>query len=254
MNGVSGINNNSYQNNLYHAQLSSGKKHPTAAAGPVETAVLQKEIEQLKGYEAGLDNISSAESAARIADGGMSGVTDSLQRIEELSVRMANGTMSESDKEIYRNEISQMADGIGDALSSTKYNEQDLLKSDGTVSVATDSNGGTQGLRLQDLSELVKSIKSGDYDIESISNALDKVSSGRSRIGAQTNALEHAMNINRNSAYDVTTASSRLGDTEYGGTISNMKRNEALQNYQIQMQRRQIQNQQTAANGWMMSL
>ncbi len=253
MGGVSGINSN-YRHDYYHAQLASGKKHPTAAAGPVETAILQKEIEQLKGYEAGMDNISSALSAANIADGGMSGVTDSLQRIEELSVRMANGTMSESDREIYRNEINQMADGIGDALSSTKYNETDLLKSDGTISVATDSNGGTQGLKLQDLSQLVKSIKSGDYDIDSVSNALDKISSGRSRIGAQSNALEHAMNINRNSAYDVTTASSRLGDTEYGSTVSNLKRTEALRNYQTQMQRRQMENQQTAANGWMMSL
>ncbi len=253
MGGISGINGN-HQNQYYTSALSSGKKHPTAAAGPVETAILQKEIEQLKGFEAGLDNISAAQSAANIADGGMSGVTDSLQRIEELSIRMQNDTMSESDRAIYRNEISQMADGIGDALSSTQYNEQDLLKSDGSISVATDSNGGTQGLKLADLSELVKSIKSGDYDVESISKALDQVSASRSRIGAQSNALEHAMNINRNSAYDVTAASSRLGDTEYGRTVSDMKRNEVLRNYQTQMQRRQMENQQTAANGWMMSL
>ncbi len=238
MSGVSAVNNS---NSYYYSALSSGKKQPTAAAGAAETAILQKMEAAQKGYEAGSENITSAKSAANIADGAMSHVADYLQRIDELAIRMSNGLMSESDRAVIQREIDQMADGISDIIGNTKYNETDLLKG-GEVSLATDSNGGTQNLSLTDLPDLIKDLKAGNFDLDKIEQTLNMVSSGRSKLGAQTNGFEHALSINSRSAYDLNASSSRLGDTEYGEYVSKLKKNQALDNYRNIMQKKEMDN------------
>ncbi len=249
MSGVSAVNGNSY---IYSA-LSTGKKQPTAAAGAAEKAILEKMEASKRGYDAGAENITMARSASNITDGAMEHIADYLQRIDELAVRMSNGLMSESDRSIYQNEINQMAGGIEDIISNTKYNETDLLKG-GNISVATDANGGLEQLGLTDLPELLKSLKEGNYDLDKIGETLEKVSSGRSKVGAQTNGLEHAYNINRRSAYDLNASASRLGDTEYGEYVSKLQKNRLLDTYQNMMQKKTMQNDLNTAQGWMAGL
>lgn len=245
VNGISAANTNSY----YYSALSSGKKQPTAAAGASETAILEKQERMTRGYDAGAENITSARSAANISDGAMSNVADYLQRIDELAIRMSNGLMSDSDRSIYQNEINQMADGIGDIISNTKYNETSLLNG-GNVSIATDANGGLAQLGLTDLPELLKSLKEGNYDLDKIEETLNKVSEGRAKVGAQSNGFDYAMNINRRSAYDLTASSSRMGDTEYGEYVSKLKQNQAIQNYRNMMQKKTMENNQRVSNNW----
>lgn len=245
VNGVSSGNANSY----YFSALSSGKKQPTAAAGASETSILQKQERMTRGYDAGAENITSAKSAANISDGAMSNIADYLQRIDELAIRMSNGLMSDSDRSIYQNEINQMADGISDVISNTKYNETSLLKG-GDVSIATDANGGLAQLGLTDLPELLKSLKEGNYDLDKIEETLNKVSEGRSKVGAQTNGFDHTLAANRRSAYDLTASSSRMGDTEYGEYVSKLKQNQVLQNYRNMMQKKKMENQQNTSRNW----
>ena len=238
VNGISATNPNSY----YFSALSSGKKQPTAAAGASETAILEKQERATRGYDAGAENITAAKSAANISDGAMDNIADYLQRIDELAIRMSNGLMSESDRSIYQNEMNQMADGISDIIYNTKYNETSLLSGSGSVSIATDANGGLSQLGLTDLPELLKSLKEGNYDLDKIEDTLNKVSSSRSQVGAQTNGFDHALSVNRRSAYDLTASSSRMGDTEYGQYVSKLKQNQVLQNYQNMMQKKDMEN------------
>ncbi|MBO5551412.1 MAG: flagellin FliC5 [Lachnospiraceae bacterium] len=245
VNGISAANSNSY----YFSALSSGKKQPTAAAGASETAILQKQERITRGLDAGTVYLTSAKSAANISDGALGNVADYLQRIDELAIRMSNGLMSDSDRSIYQNEINQMADGISDIISNTKYNETSLLNG-GDVSLATDVTGGLAQLGLTDLPELLKSLKEGNFDLDKIEETLSKVSEGRSKVGAQSNGFDYAMSVNRRSAYDLTASSSRMGDTEYGEYVSKLKQNQGLQNYRNIMQRKNMENQQRTANNW----
>ncbi len=252
MSSVSGINQNAYQNSYLYKSMSSGKKQPTAAAGAAELAQLQKQNAMIDAYEAGEDNLAMAEAAANIADGAMSGMSDYLQRANELSIRMSNGLMSSSDRDIFQNEINQMAIGINDIASNTKYNETYLLRDGGTnISVATDNNGGSQSLNIPNF---LQTLKDNKFDAEGIEKAFRNLSSARSKVGAQTNGIEYAMNINRKSAEDLTAAASRTGDTEYGSATSRLSRNRVMDQYSQMMQRQKMQAQQTAAQGWFQNL
>lgn len=249
MNGISGIGRDT---SYYYNALSSGKKQPTAAAGAAELAQLVKQNAAIDAYEAGEDNLVMAQSAANIADGAMSGMSDYLQRANELSIRMSNGLMSDSDRNIFQNEIDQMASGIRDIASNTKYNETYLLNGDASqISVATDGNGGSQSLNIPDF---LQTLKENRLDTEGISKAFESLSSARSKVGAQTNGIEYAMNVNRKTAEDLTAASSRLGDTDYASATSGLKRNQVMEQYSQMMQRQKMQAQETAAQGWFNNL
>ena len=70
------------------------------------------------------------------AEGALTEVHDMLQRMNELAVKAANGTMSESDRDAIQNEVDQLVTEIDRVSTTTKFNETYLLKG---------ANGGTAG-------------------------------------------------------------------------------------------------------------
>ena len=86
-----------------------------------------------------------------------------LQRMNELAVKAANGTMSESDRNAIQNEIDQLTTEIDRVSTTTKFNETYLLKgANGSVAgslayskvaaslstLSTASTGNGQGITL----------------------------------------------------------------------------------------------------------
>ena len=67
-------------------------------------------------------------------------VHDMLQRMNELAVKAANGTMSEDDRSYIQNEIDQLVTEIDRVSETTKFNETYLLKGDKS------SNGSIEDL------------------------------------------------------------------------------------------------------------
>lgn len=88
--------------NLY-AQLSSGKKVNTAADNASALAIIQKLLKEENGLNVGSQNASDGIGLLNVADGAMSGISDSLQRMNELGVYARNGLLSDSDREMYQN-------------------------------------------------------------------------------------------------------------------------------------------------------
>ena len=72
-----------------------------------------------------------------------------------------------------------------------------------------------------------------DFDLNSIDEAMQKVSEARSNLGAKTNALSHTINNNGYAAYNLTAANSRIRDTDYGEEIIKKNTKDALQQYRI---------------------
>lgn len=247
MSSISGVN--SY-NSVSYGNFASGKRIQTAADGASDLAIIQKMEEQIGGYDAGSGNITSAQSAVNIADGALSGVTDYLQRMRELAVQASNGLYSQSDRSAIQDEIDQLKEGISSISASTNYNEKKLL--DGTnkeFEFATDSNGTMMSISgtnatLEALGIADFDVTSGSFDISVIDSALEKVSSSRSGLGAQSNALEHAYNYNRNAGLNTLSAQSSIESLDVPLAISEKKKEELLKEYSIFAQRRFIQNEE----------
>ena len=245
--GISAIGGyGAYQH--YAQSLSSGSRINRAADGASEMAILQKENAQIRGLDAGADNISEGKNALNIADGALGEVTDYLQRMRELGVKASNGLLSYNDRQSIQAEIDQLKQGITDVAGITSYNEKNLL--DGSardVQIATDSNGTSKSIDFGNATLSALGIEdfdvtSGSVDLKAIDEALASLNKSRSNIGAQTNALEYAYNSSRNTAYNLTSGVSRMGDTEYGEYVSKLQKQQTLDTYRLMMQKKEMEN------------
>ncbi len=247
MSSISGVNGVNY------GAFASGIKLQSASDGAAEMAITEKEDSQIKGYEAGANNIGSAKDAINISDAALGSITDYLQRIRELALSSMNATVSDSDKQSIQSEIDQMKSGIADVASQTQYNTKNLLDgSNNSFQIATDPNGGsstvsTVNATLESLG-IADFDVTGDFDLSKIDDAIAKISDGRSTMGAQSNGLEYLERLNSTAAYNHTAAKSKLEDLDYPQAIEEKKKQEVLQQYAIMMQKKKQEEEQQKLN------
>ncbi len=135
-------------------KLSSGYKINRAADDAAGLAISEKMRKQIRGLTQASANAQDGISAVQTAEGALTEVHDMLQRMNELAVKAANGTMSESDRDAIQSEVDQLVTEIDRVSITTKFNETYLLKgtsSSGqtgslTFTVANTAVGGLTGV------------------------------------------------------------------------------------------------------------
>ena len=119
-------------------KLSSGYKINRAADDAAGLAISEKMRKQIRGLTQASMNAQDGISAVQTAEGALTEVHDMLQRMNELAVKAANGTNSESDRQAIQDEIDQLVTEIDRVAETTKFNETYLLKGESA------SNGNTK--------------------------------------------------------------------------------------------------------------
>ena len=258
MSGIGGIGANRYNYNQYRTQndqtkhmrnASSGKKLNQASDGAAEMAIAKKLADAAKGFDVGRQNLQAGKSALYIADGGMSGIHDQLQRMRELSIRANSDLLTDEDRQAIQDETDQLKTGINDASRPAQYNEKALLTEDGSVTLVTNGDPATMEIATSNLDSAALGISANvsaldNFDLDSIDRAMEKVSSARSTAGAQTNAIDHTMNYNAISSENLTSSQSVLEDADIAEEMINVNKNKTLTAAQIMMQKRQEEDEQ----------
>ena len=111
-------------------KLSSGYKINRAADDAAGLAISEKMRKQIRGLTQASANAQDGISAVQTAEGALAEVHDMLQRLNELAVKAANGTQSESDRTAIQQEVDQLTTEIDRVAETTKFNETYLLKGD----------------------------------------------------------------------------------------------------------------------------
>ena len=111
-------------------KLSSGYKINRAADDAAGLSISEKMRMQIRGLTQASSNAQDGISAVQTAEGALNEVQDMLQRMNELAVKSANGTNSETDRDYIQNEIDQLTTEIDRVSETTKFNETYLLKGD----------------------------------------------------------------------------------------------------------------------------
>ena len=153
-------------------RLSSGLKVNRAKDNPAGLAMAKRMNAQLRGLSAATNNAGDGVSVMEIADGAMSEISEMLQRMNELSVKAANGVLSSSgesadgkdilgDREIIQNEIAQLKEEITRVAKTTEFNGQRLL--DGEYAL----RGYTDNLNVK-VSSYSTGVTAKEYTIEQI--------------------------------------------------------------------------------------
>ncbi len=83
----------------------------------------------------------------------------------------------------------------------------------------------------------------GDFDISVIDDAFKKITDSRSSQGASYNAISYTVNYNTNTSLNLTSATSKTEDLDYGENIAELKKERLLQQYQFFMQKGIADNQ-----------
>ncbi len=111
-------------------KLSSGYKINRAADDAAGLFISEKMRRQVRGLTQATNNAMDGISCVQIADGALTEVHDMLQRMGELAVKGANGTLTTTDRGAVRAEVRQLMNEIDRIHSTTTFNDQNLL--DGT--------------------------------------------------------------------------------------------------------------------------
>lgn len=112
-------------------KLSSGYRINRAADDAAGLSISEKMRKQIRGLNQASTNAEDGISAVQTAEGALTEVHSMLQRMNELAVQAANGTMSSEDRQSVQDEIDSLVTEIDRVSETTKFNEIYLLKGDG---------------------------------------------------------------------------------------------------------------------------
>ena len=111
-------------------KLSSGYKVNRAADDAAGLSISEKMRRQVRGLTQASLNAQDGISCVQTAEGALQEVQDMLQRMNELCVKAANGTMQTIDRNYVQQEINSLTSEINRVSATTTFNETNLL--DGT--------------------------------------------------------------------------------------------------------------------------
>lgn len=180
------ISNNALSNNdsllaKSLERLSSGLKINHAKDNPAGLAMAKRMNAQIEGVSVANQNASDGISVLETAEGALSEISEMLQRMNELAVKAANGTMSDSDRATIQDEIAQLKDEVTRIADTTEFNGQKLLNGEYAYKGYTNNidikvNSYTEAVpfktyNVEELTlekEVVDGVETGNYLVSSI--------------------------------------------------------------------------------------
>lgn len=212
-------------------KIASGRKVNSAADNAAALQIISQFTTQIDGSTQAIRNSSDGISFAQVAEGGLESVTDNLQRIRELSLQAANGTLSNEQRSALQAEAGQLQEEVSRTLDTTRFNNVDIFSSNVNISFQVGPNSGdTIDLALPDLSTDLAPVVAIDIStqagaesaLSTIDNALQSVATASSELGATQSRFESAINNQESTQVNTAEARSRLRDTDFARQTSEL--------------------------------
>ena len=231
-----GITTNAQQKST--EKLSSGYRINRASDDAAGLSISEKMRSQIRGLDQASTNAEDGISAVNVAEGALNEAHDILQRMNELATQAANDTNTSVDRTAIKAEIDQLVSEIDRIQSTTQFNTMNLL--DGTF---TGKNlqvgslaGQTIGISIGNMNAATLGVNSLDVSSNSaagtsmtaIQNAIEKVSTQRSALGAITNRLEHTVKNLDTTSENTSAAESRIRDVDMAEEMVTYSKNSIL--------------------------
>ncbi len=124
-------------------RLSTGLRINTAADDAAGLAISNRMTSQINGFAVAIRNSNDGISMAQTADSAMGQITTMLQRVRDLAVQSATGTLTSADRTSSQQEVDQIKAQIQDIATKTNLNGIKLLDgSAGNIQLQTGTNAG----------------------------------------------------------------------------------------------------------------
>ena len=242
---------NSSTNSMQTAikRLSTGLRVNQAGDDAAGLCVAQGLDTQIRGNKRAMLNIQDGLNMMYIAEGGMSGVTEDLQRIRELCIQAANGVYSVDQQGTLFNEVQERIKDIDVIANTTIFNGLELAngKAAATKNIVLQAGCGTNeadntidvtsaltDMNVSSLSvacALTGTSTSADIRayIDKLDAAINKISVSRSKLGAYQNRLQSAANNLTVMNENYQQSKSQIMDCDMAEESANMVKYQVLQ-------------------------
>lgn len=219
-------------------KLSSGFKINRAGDDAAGLAISEKMRGQISGLNMASKNAQDGISLIQTTEGALNETHSILQRMRELAVQSSNDTNVDADRTAIQAEVTALTEEITRIANNTEFNTQKLL--DGTFDAKKFHIGAnaTQAIevKVEDMradalgvdAVSVASQTDADGAITTINEAIEKVSTQRSALGAVQNRLEHTINNLGATSENLTAAESRIRDTDMAAEMMAFTKNNIL--------------------------
>ena len=115
-------------------RLSSGLRVNSSKDDSAGLAIANRMTSQIRGMTVAQRNANDGISMAQVAEGSMSTITDTLQRMRDLALQAANsGAVGDSDKANLQKEFAQLKEEISRIITNTEFNGINVLNGDVAV-------------------------------------------------------------------------------------------------------------------------
>jgi len=243
-------------------RLSTGVRINSASDDAAGLAISSRMTSQVNGLNMAVRNANDAISLVQTADGALSEVTNMLQRMRELAVQAASGTMSTTDQAALSAEFEALTLGIDAIADNTQWNGTQLLDATSnsgafsfqvganasqTISVTIrdfTTDGGSTGV-MENLDDATTTdFEDDDLDLDAIaitsaseatdaitelSNAITRVDTERAALGSVISRLEYAADNLANVAQNTSASRSRILDADYASETTELARTQIIQ-------------------------
>ena len=243
-------------------RLSTGQRINNAGDDAAGLAVSSRMTSQINGLNMAVRNANDAISLVQTADGALGEVEAMLQRMRELAVQAASGTLSSTDLTALDNEFSALAVGIDDIADDTTWNGMGLLDQSSNSGVFTfhiganasqtlaltikdfTTDGGSTGVfeNLDDTTTTDFEDDNADLDaivitdrteadtaITEIGHAITRLQAERATLGSVINRLEYSADNLSNVSQNTSASRSRILDADYASETTELARTQIIQ-------------------------
>jgi flagellin len=227
------LNNRAMSNAM--AQLSTGQRINSAADDAAGLAVSQSMTSQVRGLNMAVRNANDGISLAQTAEGAMVEISNMLQRMRELAVQAATGTLDTTQREYLDTEFTALEEQITSTIDTTKWNGMLIL--DDTTAQDFEIAIGADGDEIVTVTSMALTYTDSSVDTASnaanavgaVDDALDIVNEARATLGAVINRLTSAADNMSNISQNITESRSRILDTDYAAATTELARTQIIQ-------------------------
>jgi flagellin len=233
--------------------LSSGKRINSAKDDAAGLAISTRMTSEIRGLNAATRNANDGISLVQTAESAMGEITNMLQRMREVAVQSANGTLSAADRTNLQAEVSQLITQIGDVASRTNFNGTSLMAAATPITIQTGSQasetvtftiGAMTATALGVNASTVATVAGATAALTSIDTALTTVTTERSNLGAVQNRLEATTSNLQSRVTNLTEARSRIEDADFSTETTALARSQILSQASTAMLAQANQSQQ----------
>ena len=150
-------------------RLSTGKRVNSATDDSAGLAIGKGLESHVSGLNQAVRNVNDGISMVQIAEGALDEVTTILQRMRDLSVQAANGSLSTTEQGYLDAEHAKLAQSLGSALDQARFNDVDLVGDSSATTVTIQAGADSSdalSLTLSKMTEVSLGVDKAAIDLQ----------------------------------------------------------------------------------------